>query len=76
MLESTLIDEPENNDRIPSFYPFECLITYTFMLITTPTRMAVFLDYVVQLNTLMTAIKLLAAEISVANEPFQQRGII
>jgi hypothetical protein len=41
VLERTLIDEPENNDRIPTFNPFECFITYTFILIITPIRTAV-----------------------------------
>jgi hypothetical protein len=44
VLESTLIDEPENNDRIASFNPFECFMTYTFILIITPTRTAVTLE--------------------------------
>jgi hypothetical protein len=44
VLERTLIDEPENNDRIPPFNPFECLMAYRFMLITAPARTAVIFE--------------------------------
>jgi hypothetical protein len=44
VLESTLRDGPENNDRIPIFSLFECLMTYTFILIMTPTRTAVMFE--------------------------------
>jgi hypothetical protein len=46
VLERTLKDEPENNDRIPTFNPFECFIKYTFMLTTAPARTAVVFEII------------------------------
>jgi len=49
VLERTLKDEPENNDRIPTFKPFECFMTNTFMLTTTPARTAVIFEIILLL---------------------------
>ena len=41
VLESTLSDDPEKNDLIFTFKPFECLSTNTFIATTIPKRIAV-----------------------------------
>jgi hypothetical protein len=46
VLERTLSDEPEKNDRIAIFKPLKYLMTYKFMLITTPARTAVIFEIV------------------------------
>ena len=44
VLESTLIDDPENNETTLIFNFFECLNTYTFMPTTIPISIAVMLE--------------------------------
>jgi hypothetical protein len=46
VLERTLKDEPENNDRISTFKSIECFMTYTFMHTTTPARTAVIFEII------------------------------
>jgi hypothetical protein len=51
VLESTLNVDPERNDLIFIFKPFERLSTYTFILTTTPKRIAVILDRIKPVTT-------------------------
>jgi len=44
MLESTLRDDPENNDELLTFSLLECLSTYTFMPTTMLISIAVILE--------------------------------
>ena len=44
VLESTLNDDPEKNELIFTFKPFECLNTNTFIATTIPKRIAVIVE--------------------------------
>jgi len=46
ILESTLRDDPENNDDVLTFSFFDCTSTYTFILMTSPIRMAVMFEII------------------------------
>ena len=46
ILESTLRDDPENNDEVLTFSFFDCTSTYTFILMTSPIRMAVMFEII------------------------------